>query len=236
VHGPVPGAAKLGRVRPTNGSRTAVLFDLDGTLTDSAPGILASIRHAMSRLGLPDVDEATLRSFLGPPLPDCFRRTWPLDEPGVRRAVEAYREYYAARGLFENDLYPGIGDLVRNLRARGRTLLVATSKPTPFADRVLEHFGIRDCFRAVVGADLDPSHPRADKSEVVAAALALLDPDGRARAAMVGDREPDVRAARAHGIVAVGVAYGYAAPGELEMAAPDVLVRTVAELGEWLTA
>jgi phosphoglycolate phosphatase len=113
---------------------------------------------------------------------------------------------------------------------------VATSKPTPFAERVLDHFGVRDCFRAVVGSSLDPGHPRADKCEVVAEALALLGAEGRARAVMVGDRKEDVRAARAHGIAAVAVAYGYAAAGELEAAEPDVLVRTVEDLGAWLQA
>jgi phosphoglycolate phosphatase len=213
-------------------ARRAVLFDLDGTLTDSGPGILRSVRHAVERLGLADVDDALLRGFVGPPLLESFRRTWSLDEAAARQAVEAYREYFGDRGLYENVLYPGIADLLRGLRERGHTLLVATSKPTPFAERVLGHFGLRDCFRAVVGSHLD--HTRTDKSELVAAALALLDPMEAVGAIMVGDREHDVRAARRHGLLALAVSYGYADPGELEAATPDALVHTVEELAAWL--
>jgi phosphoglycolate phosphatase len=215
-------------------ARRAVLFDLDGTLTDSGPGILRSVRHAMTRLGLAEVDDALLRGFVGPPLLESFRRTWSLDEPTARAAVAAYREYFGDRGLYENVLYPGIAELLRGLRERGQVLLVATSKPTPFAERVLGHFGVRDCFRSVVGSHLD--HTRTDKSELVAAALSLLEPAVAVRAVMVGDREQDVQAARRHGLVAVGAAYGYAGPGELEAAAPDVLVHTVGELAAWLHA
>lgn len=182
----------------------------------------------MGRIGLADKDAATLRGFVGPPLLESFRRTWSLDAAAGRAAVDAYREHYAARGLYETVLYPGIDRLLRALCGRGQPLMVATSKPTVFAERVLEHFLLRACFRAVVGSHLDDT--RTDKAEVVAAALSLLDADAARSAALVGDREQDIRAARTHGLRAVAVAYGYAAPGELEAAAPDVLVRTVEEL------
>jgi phosphoglycolate phosphatase len=214
--------------------RRAVLFDLDGTLTDSGPGILRSVRHAMERLGLAAVDGATLRAFVGPPLLESFRHTWSLDEETARAAVAAYREYYADRGLRETLLYPGIAELLRGLHEGGHTMLVATSKPTPFAERVLGHVGVRERFHAVVGSHLD--HTRTDKSEVVAAALSLLEPAHRPGAVMVGDRQHDVRAARRHGLYALAVSYGYADPGELEAATPDALVHTVEELGLRLQA
>ena len=112
-----------------------ILFDLDGTLTDSAPGILNSVRHACRKLQLDMPEEATLRRFLGPPLPSSFREYLHLDENDTARAVAAFREYYPEKGIFENEVYPGIPELLRDLKAAGKTVVIATSKPEIFTKR-----------------------------------------------------------------------------------------------------
>ncbi|MBN0039092.1 HAD hydrolase-like protein [Cellulosimicrobium cellulans] len=206
-----------------------VLLDLDGTLTDSAPGILASVRHAYGVLGLPVPAEPLLRGFVGPPLGESFTAHGvPVDL--VADAVAAYRDVYAAGKLLDNAVYPGIPECLTALRGAGLRLAVATSKPEPMARRIVEHFGLGAHLDRglddVFGATLDGS--RSTKGDVVAHALASL--GAPRRAVMVGDREHDVLGAAAHQIPCVGVAWGYARPGELAAAGATVVVGTPAEL------
>lgn len=209
-----------------------VLFDLDGTLTDPGRGIAASVRFALERLGEPVPDPARLRAFVGPPLLESFRRLCGLDESRARQALAAYREYFAERGLYENEVYPGIPALLSGLAARGGCCVVATSKPTAYAERILEHFGLRGPFHAVVGTRLEDPH--ATKADVVREALTRL-PNGLGqRAALVGDREHDVRGARANGIDSIAVGYGYGSPEEVRAAGPTFQVDTVPELASLL--
>ena len=146
-----------------------ILFDLDGTLTDSAPGILNSVRYGCRRIGIPVPDEATLRRFLGPPLIDSFHNLCGLNDADTDRAVAAFREYFPDKGLFENEVYPGIPALLADLHARGCQLVLATSKPEEYARRIMEHFDLAQYFTAICGATLDET--RTDKAEVIAYAL-----------------------------------------------------------------
>lgn len=203
-----------------------ILLDLDGTLTDPYDGITRSVAHAMARLGLPPLEERELRSFIGPPLQDRFAALG-LDDEGVRQAVDAYRERFSERGLYENRVYDGVEPMLRALTAASLRLAVATSKPTPFAERILAHFGLLDHVELVAGATLDGT--RRAKADVIAFALGELGADA-ADAVMVGDRAQDIAGARAHGMRSIGVRWGYAEPGELEAADADVIVATPDEL------
>jgi phosphoglycolate phosphatase len=208
------------------GRRRLVLFDMDGTLVDSTPGIWASIRSAATELGLPAPTPEQLRSMVGPPLQDGFAAAFGLGGDDVDRAVAAYRVHYAAGAMFDADVYPGVPDLLAALRADGAVLAVATSKPEPFAVRILEHAGLLGCFDSVHGATLDGTVRHKD--QVVAAALAAH-PEGR-RPVLVGDRSHDVLGARAHGLPCIGAGWGPAPPGELAAAGAAVVADTPADV------
>lgn len=206
----------------------AVLFDLDGTLTDPKRGITRSIQYALRKRGIAPPDADALEPFIGPPLEQSFRERLGFAASDARRAVEDYREYFSLQGLYENEIYEGIPALLRDLRASGRSVCLATSKPTVFAERILEHFDLTKHFDLVVGSHLDGT--RVDKSEIVATALAGISADSSGRAVMVGDREHDVQGARANGIDAIAVTYGYGSREELHAASPTSLAATVEEL------
>jgi len=212
--------------------RPLVLLDLDGTLTDSAPGILAGIRHAYGALGLPVPDDAALRSFVGPPITDSFGAHGVPPER-VPDAVRAYREVFAAGGMYDNRVFDGVPAVLTGLRAAGCLLAVATSKPEVFARPICDRFGLTELVDGVFGAPLDDGV--STKAAVIAKALGALgracpvdDADGPVL--MVGDREHDVHGAAAHGIACIGVTWGYAAAGELDGAGAIALVDDVAGL------
>lgn len=212
----------------------AILFDLDGTLTDPKAGITRSVQIALARFGIAVADPDELTPYIGPPLIGSFQRLHGLSHGDAVRAVAYYREHFATKGLYENELYPGVSDLLLGLRAAGETLILATSKPTVFAERILEHFGIARYFDLVVGSNLD--HTRVEKAEVVAFPLEERPRIAPGRAVMVGDREHDVLGARANGVPAIGVAYGYGGVAELETAGAAAIADSVGELGALLHA
>jgi phosphoglycolate phosphatase len=203
-----------------------VLFDLDGTLVDSTPGIWASIRVAAAALGLPEPTPGQLRSMVGPPLEDGFAGAFGLSGDDVTRAVLSYRAHYTAAAMFDAAVYPGIPELLAGLRAAGAVLAVATSKPEEFAVRILDHVGLLPAFTSVHGATLDGTVRHKD--QVVAAALAAH-PDGE-RPVLVGDRSHDVLGARAHGLPCIGAGWGPAPPGELAAAGAAAVAATPAEV------
>jgi phosphoglycolate phosphatase len=203
-----------------------VLFDLDGTLVDSTPGIWASIRFAAAELGLPEPTPGQLRAMVGPPLQDGFAGAFGLTGDDVDRAVAAYRVHYEAGAMFDAAVYPGIPQLLAGLRAEGAVLAVATSKPEPFAVRILEHAGLLPEFASVHGATLDGAVRHKD--QVVAAALAAH-PDGE-RPVLIGDRSHDVLGARAHGLPCIGADWGPAPAGELAQAGAAVVAAGPADV------
>ncbi len=225
---PATGAVPASTARAATAA--AWLFDLDGTLTDSRPGIVASIRHALSRMGAPDPGDAALGACLGPPLRQSFARLLGTrDAASVDRAIDHYRERFADVGWRENAVYPGVAEVLARLAARGTPMLVCTSKPQVYATRIVEHFGLAPHFRAVHGPGLDGRHD--DKRELLAHVLAQHGLRGGA-ATLVGDRDNDLAAARANGSAMIGVLWGYGSREEL--AGADALVETPAALAEVL--
>jgi phosphoglycolate phosphatase len=204
-----------------------VLFDLDGTLTNSGAGIANSVSFALSALGAAPLSDAQLRAFVGPPAHDSFAALG-FDAATAERAVVEFRRYMADKGLYENEVYPGIEDVLRALRGNGVTMAVATSKPTVFATRVLEHFALSGYFAYVSGSELD-GRARA-KHEVITIAMAALGLEGRDDVCMVGDRVFDLAGAATVGMPAIAVAWGYAADGELEAAGATAVAHTPADL------
>ena len=196
-----------------------VLFDLDGTLVDSSPGIHASIRVAADALGLPAPTADQLTAMVGPPLQDGFAAAFGLTGADVDRAVTAYRAHYAAGAILDAPVYPGIAELLGVLRADGAVLAVATSKPEEFARRILDHVGLTDAVASVHGATMDGRVRH--KQQVVGLALAAH-PDGE-RPVLVGDRAQDVVGARVHGLPCIGAGWGPARPGELAQAGAAVV-------------
>lgn len=196
-------------------SADPVLFDLDGTITASGPGILASIRHALAELGEPIPDDEVLAAFIGPPLADSFQTICGMGPQRAWQAVTAYRAHYTRRGQYQSAVYDGIPELLASLRAAGRVLAVATSKAEVYARSILEHYGLTGHFTEVVGSELDGR--RTAKSEVLAEALRRLGA-AAAGAVMIGDRSHDVLGAAAVGMPCIGAAWGYGTQDELREA------------------
>lgn len=197
---------------------TALLVDLDGTITDSFDGITRSFCHALDAVGAARPDDAFLRTIVGPPLPESFR-AYGLGEPEIEAALTAYRARYDDVGWLENSVYTGMDTLLADLAASGRVMAVATSKNETVARRIVEHFGLSEYFAHVAGSVPDT---RGTKAEVIAHALDVLELDTTAtRVVMIGDRSHDVAGAAEHNIPTVGVTWGYALPGELAAAQAD---------------
>jgi len=203
-----------------------LLLDLDGTLTDPRPGIVGCIQHALRGAGLAVPAEAELLGWIGPPLLRSFQDLTG-DAALAERCLALYRERFGAVGYRENAVYPAIPAVLTALRAAGHRLLLATSKPLVYAERILAHFGLAEHFTAAYGAGLDGS--LADKDQLIAA---ILERQGLAPGAclMVGDRAHDVRGAAANGMACIGVLYGYGSAEELEQAGARALVARPEEL------
>jgi len=211
-----------------------ILFDLDGTLTDSAPGIIACIDYAIADFGLERPSDDVMRTFLGPPLYDTFGGHFGMSEGDVHRAVAKYRERYHDVGLFENDVYDGVPDMLAAVSMQV-PLAVATSKPTYSATRILEHYDLAQYFDVIGGSELDGT--RIHKEQVVAYSLGQMRGRGVASApVMVGDREHDVRGAATHDVPCIGVMWGYGSREELETAGAVAVADTVSELQDMLLA
>lgn len=203
-----------------------IFFDLDGTLTDPKIGITGSIQYALGKLGIPAPSQDELTWCIGPPLRASFVALLG-GEVDADRGVALYRERFGSIGLFENTLYDGIVPVLAALHGSGRKLYVATSKPHVFADRIVDHFGLRQYFTRVFGSELDGT--RVDKSDLLRYALSETATDP-ARAIMIGDRKHDVIGAANNGIAAIGVIYGYGGRTELTEAGAKHLVVTPAEI------
>ena len=187
----------------------AILFDLDGTLTDSGEGITKSVQYALEKVGKPETDLQKLRIFVGPPLLEQFQEYAGIDEETARKAVEIYRERYAPVGIYENELYPGIPEMLSGLKQRGYKLAIASSKPENFVKIVAEYFHIDSYFDEMVG-----SEPEGRRTKVI----------------MVGDKEHDVFGARRAGLECIAVSYGYGTEEELKNAHPFKIVNSAEEI------
>lgn len=212
-----------------------LLFDLDGTLTDPKEGITKCVQYALHSFGIEEPDLDKLEPFIGPPLKESFMEFYQMSEEQAAQAVEKYRERFHDTGIFENKLYDGIPEMLRTLQSKGLHLAVASSKPTVYVERILEHFHIDKYFQVVVGSELDGR--RVNKDEVVQEALKRLfgdEPVAKEKVYMIGDRKFDVQGAKALHIDSVGVTFGYGGMDELREAKADYIVRTVDELQKFL--
>ncbi|MBE6036009.1 MAG: HAD family hydrolase [Clostridiales bacterium] len=232
-----------------------VLFDLDGTLTDSAPGITNSVAYALQHWGIEVEDKSQLRPFIGPPLRESFQKFYGFSEEDAELAVKYYREVFSVKGLFENSVYEGIPELLEKIKASGRKIVLATSKPEVFAVRILEHFGLAPYFDLTAGAVMDGT--RDSKASVITYALqqfgltaealaaeagipadspeaaALLDA-AKEKVIMVGDREHDVLGAAENDLACIGVLYGFGDRAELEAAGAKYIAETPADILQYL--
>ena len=212
----------------------SILFDLDGTLTDPRQGITRSVQYALEKVGIIEENLDKLTPFIGPALIDSFQEYYGFSEEQARVAVGYYRERFSSQGLFENDPLPGIPELLQQLVERGVRLFVATSKPEVYASQIIANFQLDHYFEFVSGSLLDGT--RADKTEVIAYIFENYPELEREHTLMVGDRKFDIHGAHAQHIDVVGVDYGYAQPGELELAQPTYQVATVEELATLILA
>ena len=210
-----------------------ILLDLDGTLTDPFPGISRCIAHALDRLGMPVPDDASLSQWIGPPLKQSFARYFKSQGGGdPDRAVSLYRERFTRVGLFENSVYDGIPTLLEALHSQSIRLILATSKPVIYAQRIVQHFGLDQWLEAVHGSEMDGR--RTDKIELLRYIM-MQHQICAAECIMVGDREFDMTAARYHGMGAIGALWGYGSAIELLEAGAETLVASPAELMELLS-
>ena len=205
-----------------------ILFDLDGTLTNPALGITNSLAYALEKFNIEVTDKKELYRFIGPPLQDSFENFYHFSKEDSLKAVDFYRDYFRHKGLYENEVYQGIPDLLERLKAQGKKRLVATSKPEEFARQILKHFELFDYFDLVAGASMDGS--RRLKGDVIAHALTSAQIADPSSAIMIGDREHDIIGAKKNGLDAIGVLYGFANREELETAGAKFIVETVENL------
>ena len=209
-----------------------ILFDLDGTLTDPKLGITKSVAYALKSYGIQVDDLDSLLKFIGPPLKDSFVKYYGFSEEQGAEAVEKYREYFKPYGIYENKVYDGVENMLAELVKCGKKVILATSKPTVFANMILEYFHLDKYFTCAVGSELDGS--RVKKGEVITEALRQAGVTDKSLAVMIGDREHDILGAKENGIDSIGVLYGYGDRAEHEAAGAGMIVESIEELLQYL--
>ena len=203
-------------------------FDLDGTITDSSLGITNSVMYALKRFGIEEGDRRKLYKFIGPPLTGSFREYYGFSEEKAAEAVKYYREYYQDRGIYENQVYDGFEEMLKALKAAGKNLVVATSKPEPYAREIIDYFKLSGYFDYVAGMELDGG--RGTKAEVIRYALSACGIEDKSGVLMVGDREHDILGAKKNGIDSLGVLFGYGDYTELKEAGASYIAETVKDI------
>lgn len=205
-----------------------ILFDLDGTLTDPAEGITNSVAYSLSKYGIEVSDKKELYKFIGPPLKDSYMEYYGFSEEDALTAIEYYREYFKPKGMFENEVYSGVPELLSELKQSGKRVILATSKPEVFSAEILKHFDLYKYFDFVSGATLDGT--RSKKADIIAYAISEMGITEREECLMVGDRAQDINGAIANGIDSLGVLFGYGDRAELENAGATYIAETVEDI------
>lgn len=208
-----------------------ILFDLDGTLTDPAEGITNSVAYALERYGIKVENRKSLYTFIGPPLNDSFMKYYGFSAEKAMDAIMVYREYFRDKGIFENEVYEGVPELLGRIKESGRKIVLATSKPEEFAVRILEHFDLMQYFDVVAGASMDEK--RNKKGDVIKYAMEKggISVEGTV---MIGDREHDIFGAKENGLASIGVLFGYGSEDELKKAGADYIASSVEDIFELL--
>ena len=209
-----------------------LLFDLDGTITDSETGITRCVAYALNYFGIQVNDLRELSPFIGPPLLDSFKDFYNFTDEQATVAVAKYRERYADKGILENELYPGIEELLADAQKNGKTVILATSKPEIFAKRILDHFGLSDYFSFVAGSGLDGSlHTKTDVINYILQSNQITNLES---VVMIGDRKHDIIGAKNVGIDSIGVLYGFGDYKELSEAGADHIAENIPALRKLL--
>ena len=210
-----------------------ILFDLDGTITDSAEGIINCVEHALRQMGRDVPQRSSLYRFIGPPLMDSFRNFCGMDNEQAAEATRLYRERYKNIGIFENAVYSGAAEMLARIRAAGRRTALATSKPEVYARRIISHFCLDEYFDFVGGAEM--TGERTNKAAVIRYVMKSCGAEAD-KTLMVGDRHHDIEGAAAEGIDSLGVLYGYGSKEELEKAGADYIAETPAQTADIILA
>ena len=214
-------------------SYTSVLFDLDGTISRSAPGIIRSLQYGLDGIGIHETDPSRLTRLIGPPLNVELHAAYGLPAEQIEKVISRFRERYETEGIFECELYPGIADVVRDCAAAGLRLAVASSKPEPHVQTLMRHFGIAACFAVISGSriedELDNRTGADNKDRVIAKTLSRLG-DHALPAVMVGDTKYDILGAHHNGLDSIAVTYGYGSREELREAEPTFTADSAADL------
>lgn len=208
-----------------------VLFDLDGTISKSAEGIINCVQYALESIGIHEENMDTLKTFIGPPLTEQFQKVYGLDEATSVQLLQKYRERYMPIGLYETSLYEGMDDLLKEGKEKGMTFGIVSSKPQVYLNKVLEHLGVLNYFTEIVGPSL--SHKETDtKAEMIASVLKKYP---NTSACMIGDRKFDIQGAKKNKIFSIAVRYGYGSKEELIKENPDYIAESVHALQNFLT-
>ncbi len=209
-------------------SYDTLFFDLDGTITDSAEGIINSVIYAMRKIGVEETDREKLYAFIGPPLVESFHSVYGIPKEECGHMVKLYREYYEEKGIYENKVYEDVPEVLKALNEAHKTVAMATSKPTKFAVQILDHFHLLQYFSYISGAKAGGEE--GTKSEVIFKAIEMGGITDPSRVLMVGDRDLDVRGAKEAGIDSLAVLYGFGSSKELKDAQPTYLAKTVKDI------
>lgn len=207
--------------------RQFFLFDLDGTIIDSGEGIKNSIRYSLNKVGINENREDVLNTFIGPPLLDSYMKNYGFTREKAIEVVNIYREYYKKQGVYENTLYDGIVDVIKNLKAQDNKIILATSKPEIFAREVIKQHRLIDYFDFIGGATLD--HKISHKNEVLQYILDNIKIE-REKSFMIGDTKFDILGGRKFNLKTIGVTYGYGSLEELKESKADYIVNTPKEI------
>lgn len=207
-----------------------ILFDLDGTLTDPKVGITKSIDYALKYFGIETENLDSLCKFIGPPLKYTFKDGYGFSEEKANLAISKYREYFCVTGLYENTVYSGIEEVLKNLHNKGKKLMLATSKTTKFAKIILEHFKLIQYFDFVAGSKMDGT--RSEKCDVIRYIIEENHISDLSEIIMIGDRKYDILGAKTTGIDSAGVLYGFGDRNELVNAGADYIIEKVEDISK----
>lgn len=205
-----------------------ILFDLDGTITDSGEGITKAVQYSLKHFDILVDDLDDLRKFIGPPLRDSYIKFYDFDNVKAELGIAKFREYYEDKGIFENKLYDGIVTVLDELNKNNKTIILATSKPELYARQILQHFNIDKYFSVIAGADFEET--RVNKSDVIKYALNQLDIEDLSKVVMIGDREHDIIGAKENNIKSIGVLYGFGDVIELTQVRADYIAKESMDL------